>query len=364
MSVLRRSPLVLFVSVGLAASFLMPAWGQTEVAFPDGTWKGTAVFTGSISKQGVFATGSGDVSFTLKVHDGQVSDGVLRMSGSARSRVAGGGRANLKVAGALALGGTASRVTVSGTLSVSGTASAQGFVVPVDLSIPAVGSFSPTAASCSQVAGDLATETRAVQRQYGFSTTVRALFVAVRQAQADAADVVEEYADLVEDMHEALTQAKLGPPPTIDQLRQLASRAAGLQNAIAGLKSCGDPPEGFEQGLANPLFSDLFRRILLLMLEDADQLSVTQLISLAYLGYEVGAVGTPSPDPQAALEAEDELVLALNAKLDFAVEDGDTDAILAIYTAAQQLAIDDLAAKAKSALGGFIEEGGVGDQDA
>jgi len=363
---MRRPGVILLASVSLVSGALSPAWGQKGVAFPDGTWKGTAIFTGSIAKQGVFATGSAGITFTLQVRGGEVTGGVLKMSGSARSRVAGGGRANLDVSGGLSLGGTARRVTVSGMLSFSGTASAQGFEVPVDITVPATGSFSPVTASCSQVTGDLATETRAVQRQYGFSTTVRALFVAVREAGADASDVVEEYAALVEDIHEAIAQAKgaSGTPPTVEQLRELASRAAALQNAIATLKVCGDAPEGFEKGLASPFFSDLFRQLVLMLLERADQLTVTQLIALAYLAYEIGAVGTPSPDPQAAQDAEDELVLALNAKLDFAIEDGDTDAILSIYTAAQQLAIEDLAAKAKSALGGFIEEGGTDEQDA
>lgn len=67
------------------------------MAFPDGTWQGSAVFTGSIAKQGVFATGLAEITFTLKVNDGQVSAGILKMSGSGRSRVPGGGRANLRV---------------------------------------------------------------------------------------------------------------------------------------------------------------------------------------------------------------------------------------------------------------------------
>lgn len=363
---MRRPGVILLASVILVSGALSPAWAQRGVAFPDGTWKGSAVFTGSIAKQGVFATGSAEITFTLKVNDGEVSGGVLKMSGSGRSRVPGGGRANLKVSGGLSLGGTAGRVTVSGQLSFSGTATAQGFTVPVDITFPASGGFSPVTASCAQATGDLATETRDAHRQFGFSTTVQAKFVAVRVADADAADVVEEYKDLVEDIHEAIAQAKGagGTPPTVDQLTELASRVAGLHNAIVGLKGCGDTPEGFEKGLASPFFSDLFRQLCLLLLERADQLTVTQLITLAYLAHETGAMGKTSPDVQAGQDTEDEFALALNAKLDFAIEDGDTDAILSILTAAQQLGLDDLAAKAKSALGGFIEEGGTDEQDA
>lgn len=360
---MRMRPLVLLLCLSLPLAGLAPVSAKKGVAFPDGTWKGTAVFTGSITKSGMFATGSADIIFTLKVSDGQVVGGVMKISGAARSRVPGGGRANLKVAGGLGLGGTAGRVTVSGPLSFSGTASAQGFTVPVEVTFPASGGFSPVTASCAQATGDLATETRQVHGQFGFASTVQAKFVAVRVADADVADVVGEYKDLVEDIHDALAQAKGGSPPTVQQLRQLASRVAALHNAFAGLKGCGDTPEGFEKGVADPFFSDLFRALCVLLLERADQLTVSQLISLAYLAYETGAMGASSADPQAGQDLEDEVALALNAKLDFAVEDGDTEAILSIYSAAQQLGLDDVAAKAKSALGGFIEEGESGDQE-
>ena len=129
---MRMRPLVLLLCLSLPLAGLAPVSANKGVAFPDGTWKGTAVFTGSITKSGMFATGSADITFTLKVSDGQVVGGVMKISGAARSRVPGGGRANLKVAGGLGLGGTAGRVTVSGPLSFSGTANAQGFTVPVE----------------------------------------------------------------------------------------------------------------------------------------------------------------------------------------------------------------------------------------
>ncbi|MGH2677635.1 MAG: hypothetical protein ACRDHB_04660 [Actinomycetota bacterium] len=343
--------------VALAIPAPVEAQGQQQVVFPEGAWVGTAVFDGTISNQTVFGITGGGISFELVVADGQVIDGTLDMEGGAGSTVPGGG-ADLAVQGTFETSGTAAVVVFAGMVTFEGTARAQGFTAPVSGSAPGSGSFSPEFASCSRVIGDLATEGRKLQEAAGLATTVKADFVALRDVGAQSASLVEEYGELAEDIKDFLSAAATAnghKPPTVTELLGLVERVALLFNRIASLKSCQAVPPGLEKGLADPYFSDLFRQLMLELLARADQLKTQSLITLLYLAYDVGALGASSPDPAAADAALDQFVQVLRARIDTAYAQQDVKTLLAIYTAAQQLGLEDLAAKAAMKLGDFVD---------
>jgi hypothetical protein len=341
--------LALLTALGLLMGGTLPVRAAEGVAFPDGEWEGTAIWTGSISKTDVFASGNGKVAFTLTVDGGEVTGGELTMNGAGQSKVP-GGSGKLKLAALLNLGGTADKVTANGSMGYNGTVTVTGFgTVPVSGTVAgSTGTFSPSFASCNKVTGDLATEGRKVQAAAGFATTVTAKFVAIRTAGgASSAAILEEYKSLV---------AKLVNIAdfTANDLLALAHQIDALNAKILGLGPCEAPPEGFEQGLSDTLLTALFQDLLEAPATLPEHFPTHYLISFLGVGIRVGAVGESVPGSALLKQKAMELLVGFEAglelKLNEAIAAGDMPTIIDILIAAQQFGLDSLANKAQGGL--------------
>jgi hypothetical protein len=335
---------VLISSLTMATLAVAVPASSKVAAFPPGTWEGTAIWTGSISKQDIFATGLGNVSFTLDVLEGTVG-GTMKMKGKGESKVP-GGSAKLSINATLDLSGSPSKIQGSGTGHFSGTATAQGFTVPVDISVPAGASFSPATATCTKVTGDLATEGRKVQESYGFNTNVTANFVAVRvAAKGDAGDLMIEYKDTISAILDADDDGL-----TVEEVLDLIAQVEALNSKILGAAACGGVPPDFQKGLADPLFAAAFRTLLSSALKDADKYTAQQILSMLGTAFRAGVVGKSAPGQAASENLLVEFEVDLEGKLNAAKAAGDTQTILDIYVGAQQAGLTSLAQKAKAAL--------------
>jgi len=337
-------------ALGLLLAGITPAGAAKDVAFPDGEWSGTAIWTGSISKQDVFASGNGKVAFSLAVDGGDVVAGELTMNGTGQSKVP-GGTGKLKLVASLSLGGTAAKVTANGTLDYRGTVTVAGFgAVPVSgTAAGSTGTFSPTFVSCNKVTGDLATQGRKVQQAAGFTTTVAAKFVAVRTGGSPAAQgLVEDYKGLVEAVLNLLT----GGPVDIAVLLDVAHEIDALNAAFLGLGGCDVPPAGFTKGLQDTLLTALFQDLLSEKVLPGDAYTAQELLAFLGVGVHVGAVGGSVPGNlgQTAKTLLVEFEAALDVKLAQAIGEGNVPTIIDILIGGQQFGLDSLAAKAQGAL--------------
>ncbi|MGH2653977.1 MAG: hypothetical protein ACRDHV_06470 [Actinomycetota bacterium] len=326
----------------------IPAGAAKGVAFPDGEWEGTAIWTGAISKKDIFASGSGQSAFTLGIDGGEVAGGEMTLKGTGQSQVP-NATGKLNILETLQLSGTAALVKGFGEISFSGTVSVQDFgTVPVSGSFPASGSFSPTFATCGKVTGDLAADTRKVQQSYGFSTSVTATFVAIRTAGgAASAAIVEEYKALTAQLIEL-------EDFTANDLLALAHQIDVLNAKILGLGPCQAPPPGFEKGLSDTLLTALFQDLLAAPAMFPDAFTPHYLLTLLGVGIRVGAIGESVPGSaplkQKAKELLDGFEAGLEQKLDGAIAAGDAPTIIDILIGAQQFGLDALADKAQGAL--------------
>lgn len=338
----------MLTALGLLLAGAVPAGAAKGVAFPEGEWAGTAIWTGAISKKDIFASGSGKSSFTLGMEGGEVTGGEMTLKGTGQSQVP-NATGKLSILENLELTGTAAVVNAFGEISFTGTVNVEGFgTVPVSGSFPASGSFSPTFASCNKVTGDLATQTRKVQQSYGFSTSVTANFVAIRTAGGAASKaIVAEYESLVAEIV-AIDSF------TANDLLALAHQIDALNAKILGLSPCEAPPEGFEKGLSDTLLTALFQDLLEAPATLPEDFPTHYLISFLGVGIRVGAVGESVPGSaplkQKAKELLDGFEAGLNQKLDEAISAGDAPTIIDILIAAQQFGLDALADKAQGGL--------------
>jgi hypothetical protein len=345
---MRRLAIVPALLLLLAGS--VPAGAAGGVAFPDGQWSGTAIWTGSISKKDIFASGSGKAVFTLGIEGGEVVGGEMTFSGTGQSQVP-NATGKLKITESLQLSGTAAVIKAFGEIGFSGSVKVEGFgTVPVSGSWPASGRFSPTFASCSKVTGDLATEGRKVQESYGFATTVTAHFVAVPTGGGSASGaVVEEYKSLVAALVDAATAGF-----TAEDLLALAYQIDALNAKIMGLGACTGAPPGFEKGLSDTLLAALFQDALQMALDNAGQYNAQALLTLLGVGIRVGAVGLSVPGSAPLKQFAENLHIQFEAtltqKLNEAVAAGDVPTIIDILIGAQQYGLDGLADLAQGAL--------------
>jgi hypothetical protein len=341
--------------IAFASSAPTPALPK-KPAFPPGSWKGNAFLSGSISKQGIFATGSGPIAFVVSVEANGKAGGALdfQVVGSSKVDVGGvTGSGKLTMSGTLDLGGTGSRVTFSGPVHVSGTVTANGLTVPVNFTAPAGGGFSPRSVTCTQVTGDLAVEGRQAQQAAGFATTVKAPFVAVRYAAAGGDEgLPEQLAAEYEALLARIAEAAKGNP-TAEEIRQLAADIEALDAAMLGAAACGDPPPGFEKGIvAQDTFLARLSDLLAAVVLNADAYTTQDVISLLATAIRIGAVGAAAPDQASSKALLESFADILNGKLDEAIASANTDSIFDIYVWATQAGLTELAAEAWEALGG------------
>jgi hypothetical protein len=360
----------LVTCLSLTAALSAPAsQAQDPVAFPDGQWRGTAIWTGGISKADIFASGTGDVVFVLTIDDGQVTDGELAMEGVGKSKVPGGsGKLNLQAL--LELSGTASQIQAAGTLHYSGTVTVEGVgSVPVSGTVASgTGSFSPQFVTCNRVTGDLATQGRKIQQAAGFNTSVTAKFVAVREGEAKEPEAIERYKHVADALLSVLESARAGTTPSVEQVAQLVVQIEQVNETFHESSPCTGPvPPDFQEGTADPLFVELINQLALeLLTNHEEKYSVHELLSLLVLIPRVGLTAQTEDAFVDVLAARiDDLVDALGQGVGANVyEDwpAELKALHEIYTTAQLLDLPELAALAKSALGNFVQVG-VGPQE-
>jgi hypothetical protein len=338
------APLILAV-LGAAVPTL-PATAKKQVAFPDGVWTGTAIYTGSAAGQGFLAEADADVEFELTVNQGDVTDGTMAVkgSGSGSGFSVGGGAGVLDFSGKLTLSGNAALVLAQGSVSFSGIVSG----VPVEFGGGTSFEFAPSFVTCNRVTGDLTGETQGPQ-----GTTASAKFVAIRTGAPGAAkSVLQEYDELVDAVVDALSAI----PLDINEMLALIQRIDQLNAQILGLGQCQGPlPPGFSKGLSDTLLTALFQDLIKEnVLDHADKYTAQALLSILGVGVRIGAVGNAVPgSAPLKLEAKNLLALfdiALEQKLDEAIAAGDSQTILDILVGAQQYGLDALADKAQGAL--------------
>ena len=368
----RALALLITLAVGAGSAPPSVTAAPKAVAFPDGEWDGTAFITGSISRDNIFASGEASFVFSLAVDDGQVVDGRMDVLANVESHVSGDPEtfAEGVVTGELELAGTAEEILVNGPLDASMVASVPSYGIEVPLNFSGengIRNFRPTSVTCNRVIGeDIAVALRGLHERYGFQTSVRGGFVAIRvPGSGRGKEAAERYAALVDQMTSALQNAQAGTPPTEKQLRDIVAQVLELNKTIHDVGACGPPPEGFEKGLADPVLQDLFNQIMVALLENhASKFAVGELTALLLLTAQVGL----------GPEAEDAFVEELASRIPDLVDElgqgvGD-DVYTAwpqelkdlheIYTTAQLLGLKDLEAVAKRALDDFVMVGGGG----
>ena len=358
LSAMRR--LIVLIAAGALVGGTVPAGAAKGVAFPDGEWSGSAIWTGAISKKNVFASGNGKVKFTLAVDGGDVASGRMTMTGTGQSKVA-GGSGKLDLSASLNLGGTAERVTANGSLSYVGTVTVEGFGTrPVSGRVAgSTGSFSPTFVSCNRVTGDLATEGRKVQQAAGFTTTVTAKFVALRVGDGTS-EAVTRYKQVADQIISALDSIRAGTPPSVQMLVELVEQVQALNSLVHDSSPCPNVPAGFKAGFSDSLLVELFNELMREVLAKHEgRFTVHELLQLMVLTLRIGLT---EPTEDAFLDVLVARVEALTNELTQQVGDDPYEfwpkelmAIYEIYTTALHWGLTDLAAVAKRALGNFVE---------
>lgn len=347
----RRWVVLAMVAV-LPASLTADA-RQGFPTFSNGTWVGTATYFGELNEATVNALAAADIGFKLVVSGGQVTTGTLTMTGQGSSvETSVGGSAILNVSLTAELSGSADNVAVTGTATFTGTAQAQGFEVPIDFSGPVSGSFQPEWATCTQVGGDFGTQAEEAAAAYGLNVQAEGLFVAKRVADGFEDDpkkyIPPDYTKLVDDMQKAAAG-----DITAAELKKLVQRIEEVNAEIVGAALCDQVPAGFEEGLVkDDFFYDQFKAIFDKILSAPGKFSVYDLADFLTTAIRVGAVGAAAPDQaysDATLQKFEQAFVDRLATLNANTPAG-ADAILAIYVAAKQAGLTDLANAAKAKL--------------
>jgi len=237
------------------------------------------------------------VEFGLEVANGKVVSGTIEQNGTASATTtAAGGSAAIRFLGSLS--GAANLVVAKGTFTMKGMVTIPGAgTVPLDVSIPGGGTFSPSRATCRVVVGDLATGARAAQQAAGFSTTVDGDFVAVRKEGP-----VTEETRLVDQYVQVLTRILdlAADRPSAQQVVDLTVDIDELNAAIkAGIQCVGVPP-AFQKGLADPVFGKAFRSLLQRVIDEPSDYAPEDLLRILASAIRAGAVGAAADDQAAS----------------------------------------------------------------
>lgn len=340
-------------SVASVATTLAPTPVAAEsVAFGPGVWVGSAKYFGEVDEPTVSALAEAHVEFDLNVGSGEVLAGTLTASGEGTGIEAGAGAsATLSFSMTATLSGPADDVAYSGPSTFKGTGAAGGFEVPIEFSGTVMGSIQPQWATCTQVGGDLAAQAEQALGATGVAVDAAGVFLATRieTLEADPGTYIpSDYTALVDDMQQA-AEGDVTP----EQLKELVVRIEVLNANIAGVSLCGDVPAGFEEGLVkDDFFYEQFTAIFAKILANPDAFSVYDLADFLTVAARVGAVGPSAPDPGGAGVLLAQFEQVLGSKLAVLNKDvpGSASVIVAIYVAAEQAGLTDLAAAAKAKL--------------
>jgi len=186
---------------------------------------------------------------------------------------------------------------------------------------------------------------------------VTAPYVALRVKGVDADKVLADFDALAEQINATLaTVGTADPALLVEQLFAFVNQAATILFSVRNLKACGALPPGFKEGLADGYFAEVFGKLVLALLTQRDLLTTAQLLSVLGVAYETGAVGGAAPDQALAEDILSQFADALSARVDQALEEGDIETLTAILAAAEQLGLDELAAKADKAIDEYLQD--------
>ena len=325
----------------------------SALAFADGSWHGTVVYSASISfGSGVSASGALDSgNFDLTVEGCTITGGTFTGTGSGQSVVP-GGSATLTVDYTGAMSGSNAQPILNGqSATFSGSATVSGLTVPLNLSFGA-GDFTPvpfqiTSATCSLVTGRFdQTLVNAVQAQGGTVNSVIAHFTAVRtgdtpnSAESTLADLMDQAQKVSDDFAATGTLDVAGLIDVVEKSENF-SASLGTSTKCGLLTNAG----AFNQALTT-IIADLLK----LGVDHADKLSTYDLWELSAIAVEVGAIGSGAVDTTFSEQMINQLGTIFNGRLETAIAAHDTNTIMVVQFAASALGLSDLAAKAKAAL--------------
>lgn len=348
--VLRKFIAIMTVAAVYAVTSVSPVLaGKPTATIPPGTWHGTAYVTGGISGNQLMAnlTSPSVYTFEFQVQpDGTVIKGLWNTNTANVSvNVPELGPAGGTISGGGSLGGNSEFVTAAGTYAITVSIPSLG-VSGFPVEFPAAGGFQATTANCNTIYGDLATEARQQQQAAGYATSVMGPFTATRIAGPGEQGVPgweQNYIQLLDKMDAMIKN----PKPSAKEVLDLVIEIELFQANLVKAQSCPDLPKSFKKG-KQPYtwFVEKYTELLNKLLDNPDAYSGSEIFTMMYAAYQIGALGSAAPDEQAAQELLAKFKQVLDKKIDADIAAGDKSDAEHICFALKQGSFKDLAAKA------------------
>lgn len=344
----RRSVIIAVAALSISG-VVAPAPAKGPLPFPDGTWHGTAIFTGSIADATGSAKGGANMAFHVTIEQGKVTGGVLTLKGKIDAEAEGlSFEGNMK--GSFDLSGKAARILESGVLYLPGHATYAGTTWPVELELPVEGEsgLRPELVTCNRIEGEFTAEHAAEVQDLGFDTAFSSSFVALRaDGAAKVKKILKDYQHVLDEAFELFTKAsKAKDPQTKAALMAQANLlVAFLEQSvnveIAKLGACDVPP-GLEGGVGS-LIQQAFAAFLDAMGSDPPA-DVPTLLELLAMGLQTGAAGAPGGGTASYLSG-------IEGSIGAGLAGADPQTQLDVLVQAQMYGMAGLAAQAKAAVG-------------
>jgi len=352
----RRSIAAFVLAAVVIAGFITPAAAEKPLAFPDGVWHGTAYFTGSLTDPGDVMKGSGSMTFTMKVKQGELSGGSMEYRAEATST----GDVDIEASaeGSFDLSGPATRIDLSGLLRAEGTATYGGATIPLEMEVPVEGDSGLRAktVSCNRVEGEFTARHESALQDGGLDASFASEFVAVRSNDPQKVkEIFEAHQGLLDEAEAIAQKAKEATDPQTKaaltaQLKLVVAQwSASVDAAIANLGACEGPPAGFVPGMADQLWVQIFHE-LIHVLGPASPGPVPAL-DLLRDGVRSGGAGVGLPGIDADPETAEEHIDVLQGWLTADLQGADRATAVDILVQAQMYGLDGLAGSARASLG-------------
>ena len=339
----------------LGAEEPLTATGSPGVPWPDGNWRGSAVFGGHVAAAAgaTDVTGPQSAALTVSVAGGRavsqpeewaLHDLVVHLSTLTAA-------ADLTLSGGGSITGTASALYLTGNLEVHGnvtpnTPGPTPSAVQTTMGLPSSGSptLLATWSACSILGGLVNLPLPSdVRDALGGDVAITAPLIATT---GGAAPSLSDNLSAVED---AMSKAPPSDKPSAVGYHTIVQRITALYSAIAGACAGGSgatngPPDRFPPGLYLAQLDELLSEAQL------NQLSGRDLCDLLVDAIEIGVLGTSAPDESAA----GALMIKVDNLLLSVVQDdkgrGDANDLFIVRATAAQMGLNDVADAAAKAL--------------
>lgn len=321
------------------------------LAFADGKWQGTVVYSASVSfGSGVTSSGSlQSGSFDLTVDGGKITSGTFTASGAGGDVVPGGSaHVDAHFSGTMA-GSSAQPVMHGQSATFTGSANVSGLQVPINISL-GPGDLTPipfqiVSATCGVVSGRFDQTLRnAVQSAGGTVNSVIAHFSAVRTGSAKGP--ASTLSDLMDKAQSIANNFASTGTLDVDGLITVVEQSEVFSASLGTSTKCGLVTTA---GSFNQVLTSIVADLLKLGVEHADKLSTYQLWELSAMAVRVGAIGDGALDSTFSNQMLSQLDSVLGARLDAAISGHDANTIEMIRYAASALGLKDLVGKAEAA---------------